>query len=95
MKKLCKDCNQLTLDCFRGSFILQRCRRISFVKRDFQEWKVGLSRMEGRLEIPEDEPISLFPDVPGSHKEDFQKTRLIELPFCKSYPLVKFKISIP
>jgi hypothetical protein len=46
--------------------------------------------MEGWLQISEDEPISLFPNVPGSHEEDFLKTRLIELSSCKSYSLVKF-----
>jgi hypothetical protein len=49
-----------------------------------------LPRMEGRLQISEDESITLFPDTPGGHEENFQKIRLVELPSCKSYSLVKF-----
>jgi hypothetical protein len=34
-------------------------------------YKERLSRLEGWLQIPEDEAISLFPDVPSNHEEDF------------------------
>jgi hypothetical protein len=43
-----------------------------------------LPRMEGRLQISEDESITLFPDTPGGHEENFQKIRLVNCHLAKA-----------